>query len=111
MLEDEGDGDDEDDDDDEPINPLVDALFDEIEALRLRVRLSAIVSPKHPLLNQTTGDLIQLFETEMRCATIEIETREEVMREMEERMQKMENIFTRRLKNEVCGNLRSPIYL
>lgn len=29
----------EEDSDDEPINPLVDALFDEIEDLRLRVRI------------------------------------------------------------------------
>ena len=28
-------------DDDEPINPLVNALFDEIEALRMQVRLNS----------------------------------------------------------------------
>lgn len=31
-------GEDDVDDDDEPINPLVDALFDEVEELRLQVR-------------------------------------------------------------------------
>jgi kinesin family protein 20 len=30
-------GDAEEDDDDEPINPLVDALFDEVEKLRMQV--------------------------------------------------------------------------
>lgn len=38
----------------------------------------------------------------MRCAIIEAETREEVMKEMEERMQSVERMYTRRLMNEVC---------
>jgi len=47
----------------------------------------------------------QLFESEMRCALIEAETREEVMREMEERMRVMETMYSRRLMNEVrLGN-------
>ncbi|KIM48329.1 hypothetical protein M413DRAFT_440050 [Hebeloma cylindrosporum] len=71
----------DDDDDDDPINPLVDALFDEVENLRL-----------------------QLFESEMRCALIEAETREEVMREMEERMRVMEAMYSRRLMNEFEAN-------
>nr|GAT43634.1 kinesin-like protein [Mycena chlorophos] len=79
LEEDEGDGDES--DDDEPINPLVDALFDEVEDLRM-----------------------QLFESEMRCAIIEAEVREEVMREMEERMAKMEQMYARRLMNEVARN-------
>ena len=37
----------------------------------------------------------------MRCAIIEVETREEVMQEMEERMRTMENMYTRRLMKEV----------
>ncbi|KAI0374509.1 kinesin-domain-containing protein [Pilatotrama ljubarskyi] len=60
--------------DDEPINPLVNALFDEIEELRM-----------------------QLYEAHIRCALIEAETREEVMGEMEERMRSMEDMFARRL--------------
>ncbi|CDO75878.1 hypothetical protein BN946_scf184672.g11 [Trametes cinnabarina] len=60
--------------DDEPINPLVDALFDEIEELRM-----------------------QLYDAHIRNALIEAETREEVMVEMEERMRSMEEMFTRRL--------------
>ncbi|KAI0336172.1 kinesin-domain-containing protein [Cubamyces sp. BRFM 1775] len=60
--------------DDEPINPLVNALFDEIEELRM-----------------------QLYDAHIRCALIEAETREEVMVEMEERMRSMEDMFTRRL--------------
>ncbi|KAL0578476.1 hypothetical protein V5O48_003525 [Marasmius crinis-equi] len=71
----------DDDGDDTPINPLVDALFDEIEDLRM-----------------------QLFESEMRCAVIEAETRDEVMREMEERMQEMQRMYTRRLMKEVEQN-------
>ncbi|TDL28755.1 kinesin-domain-containing protein [Rickenella mellea] len=66
---------------DEPMNPLVDALFDEIERLH-----------------------VQLYESEMRSAVIEAETREEVMRDMEERMLKMERMFARRLMNEVQQN-------
>ncbi len=31
------------DEDDEPINPLVDALFDEIETLRMQVRLALLL--------------------------------------------------------------------
>ncbi|KDR84859.1 hypothetical protein GALMADRAFT_52618, partial [Galerina marginata CBS 339.88] len=76
---DEPDKDDEDDDD--PINPLVDALFDEVEHLRF-----------------------QLFESEMRCALVEAETREEVMREMEERMRMMEEMYSRRLMSEFEQN-------
>jgi len=84
-----------DDDDDDPINPLVDALFDEVENLRLQV--SVIMSvPQFTFLIYR-----QLFESEMRCALIEAETREEVMREMEERMRIMEAMYSRRLMNEV----------
>ncbi|KAF8168235.1 P-loop containing nucleoside triphosphate hydrolase protein [Crassisporium funariophilum] len=70
-----------DQDDDYPINPLVDALFDEVENLRL-----------------------QLFESEMRCAIIEAETREEVMREMEDRMRAMEQMYSRRMMSEFEQN-------
>jgi hypothetical protein len=38
----------------------------------------------------------------MRSAVTEAETREEVMREMEERIREMEKRFSRRLMNEVC---------
>jgi kinesin family member 20 len=38
----------------------------------------------------------------MRSAVIEAEIREEVMREMEERIREMEKRFARRLMNEVC---------
>ncbi|KAG1757256.1 kinesin-domain-containing protein [Suillus lakei] len=68
-------------DDDEPINPLVDALFDEIEDLRLR-----------------------LYEAEMRCVIVEAETREDVMKEMEERMREIEKTYSQRLMNEVERN-------
>jgi hypothetical protein len=47
----------------------------------------------------------QLFDSEMRSAVIEAETREEVMREIGERMiSEMEKRFARRLLviNEVC---------
>ncbi|KAF7306532.1 Kinesin-like protein [Mycena indigotica] len=77
LEEDEADGAGS-DEDDEPINPLVDALFDEVEQLRM-----------------------QLYESEMRCAIIEAEVREEVMKEMEERMAKMEKMYTLRIQNEV----------
>jgi kinesin family member 20 len=40
----------------------------------------------------------------MRCAIIEAETREEVMKEMEERMQSVERMYARRLMNEVCSD-------
>ncbi|KAH9912258.1 kinesin-domain-containing protein [Epithele typhae] len=72
------DGDETSVEDDEPINPLVNALFDEVEALRM-----------------------QLYDVNLRCALIEAETREEVMVEMEERMQKMEDAFTKRLMRVV----------
>ncbi|KAF9458348.1 P-loop containing nucleoside triphosphate hydrolase protein [Collybia nuda] len=66
---------------DDPINPLVDTLFDEIESLRM-----------------------QLFEAEMRCAIVEAETREEVMREMEGRMRSMEKMYSKRLMAELEQN-------
>ncbi|KAI0308027.1 P-loop containing nucleoside triphosphate hydrolase protein [Multifurca ochricompacta] len=64
--------------DEEPLNGLVEALFDEIERLQL-----------------------QLFESEMRGAVVEAEIREEVMREMEGRIREMEKRFARRLMSEV----------
>lgn len=39
----------------------------------------------------------------MRCAIVEAETREEVMREMEGRMRSMEAMYSRRLMSEVSG--------
>ncbi|KIK98327.1 hypothetical protein PAXRUDRAFT_823970 [Paxillus rubicundulus Ve08.2h10] len=77
------DGDQSEGSDDEPINPLVDALFDEIEGLRLR-----------------------LYEAEMRCAIVEAETREEVMKEMEGRMRAVERTYAQRLMSEVERNER-----
>jgi kinesin family protein 20 len=44
---------------------------------------------------------VQLFEAEMRASVVEAEIREEVMKEMEERMQAMERMFMRRLASEV----------
>ncbi|KAH9982702.1 P-loop containing nucleoside triphosphate hydrolase protein [Lactifluus volemus] len=76
VVEEDEDVDDE--TDEEPLNGLVEALFDEIERLRL-----------------------QLLESEMRSVVIEAETREEVMGEMEERIREMEKRFARRLMNEV----------
>ncbi|KAF9072744.1 P-loop containing nucleoside triphosphate hydrolase protein [Rhodocollybia butyracea] len=78
VPEEEEDIGEEEEDDDVPINPLVDALFDEIEYLRL-----------------------QLYESEMRCAFVEAEVRDEVMREMESRMADMEDMYTRRLAREI----------
>jgi len=50
----------------------------------------------------------------MRCALIEAETREEILREMDERMRKMEAMYSRRLMSEVkivIIMLRLIIYL
>jgi kinesin family member 20 len=44
----------------------------------------------------------RVFDSERRSSVIEAETREEVMREMEERISEMEKRFARRLMNEVC---------
>lgn len=85
----------EEDSDDEPINPLVDALFDEIEDLRLRVSMGS------KLLAAIGNRPFQLYEAEMRCAMAEAETREEVMREMEERMRAVEKTYALRLMSEV----------
>ncbi|TFK41288.1 P-loop containing nucleoside triphosphate hydrolase protein [Crucibulum laeve] len=83
VVEEEEPADEQDDDgvDGDSGNSLVDELFDEIEYLRM-----------------------QLFESEMRCATIEAEVREEVMREMEERMMSVERMYSRRLMSELEQN-------
>lgn len=105
LPEDEAkDGDD--DDDDEPINPLVDALFDEVEKLRMQVRRLGIL-PYSPRDRYH----FQLYEAEMRCAIIEAETREEVMHEMEDRMQSMEAMHSRRLMSEVHERLSVMAFL
>jgi len=96
YTEDEA-ADDIDDYDEEPLNPLIDALFDEVEDLRLKVRLIFFIRK----IILWTVSAVQLFEAEMRCALTEAETREEVMREMEERMRIMEEKYSRRLMSEV----------
>jgi len=85
----------EDQSDEEPLNGLVEALFDEIERLRLQVCFYSSITALIPLRCP------QLYESEMRSAVTEAETREEVMREMEERIHEMEKRFTMRLMNEV----------
>ncbi|KZT44504.1 kinesin-domain-containing protein [Sistotremastrum suecicum HHB10207 ss-3] len=72
IVEEDSDKEEEDLDD-----PLVDALFEEIESLRRR-----------------------LFEAETRAAVIEAEVREEVMKEIEVRMHDMERRFATRLLDE-----------
>lgn len=79
-------------------NPLVDALFDEIEVLHAQVIV--ILAPCTYWLLTTFYP--KLFECELKCAVIEAETREEVMKEMEERMRTMEKMYARRIMNEVC---------
>ncbi|KAG5648238.1 hypothetical protein DXG03_006196 [Asterophora parasitica] len=92
LEEDEPPHDEQDDIDvDEPINPLVDALFDEVESLRMQTAVNNFPP-------------LKLFESEMRCAVVEAETREEVMREMEERMQQMEAMYSRRQMRELEQN-------
>ncbi|KZT23854.1 kinesin-domain-containing protein [Neolentinus lepideus HHB14362 ss-1] len=81
VEEDEEVGEPGEDEEEEPLDPMVDALFEEIDILRL-----------------------QLVEAHLRCAMIEAETREEVMKEMDERMRDMEQMFTRRLMNEIARN-------
>ncbi|KZT65576.1 kinesin-domain-containing protein [Daedalea quercina L-15889] len=78
VLEEDEEPDGDEDGDDEPVNPLIDALFDEIERLRA-----------------------QLFDAELRAAVVEADVREEVMEEMEARMQSMEKMFKRRLMMEI----------
>jgi hypothetical protein len=51
------------------------------------------------LLNKTL--FLQLYEAEMRCVIVEAETREDVMKEMEERMREIEKTYSQRLMSEV----------
>lgn len=43
----------------------------------------------------------QLYEAKLRCAIIEAETREDVMKEMEERMREIQKTYSQRLMSEV----------
>lgn len=61
-----------------PINPLVDSLFDEIEQLRKR-----------------------LHDSEERASRIEMEVREEVMKDMLTQMHVLEESYARRLRSAV----------
>lgn len=67
-----------------------------MEELRIRVSFTNCNFRPLPKLKS-----MKLFESEIRCALIESETRDEVMREMEDRMMRMERMFTKRLMNEV----------
>lgn len=73
----------------------MDALFDEIEDLRMKVGRVGILNGGIQCL------LSQLYEAELRCAFVEAETREEVMKEMEERMREVERTYAQRLMSEV----------
>lgn len=76
----------------------MDALFDEIEMLRMQVSLLGFIR------NISLRHAHQLFETELRCAAIEADTREEVVLEMEARMRKMEKMYNNRMMQEVTAN-------
>ncbi|TRM65666.1 P-loop containing nucleoside triphosphate hydrolase protein [Schizophyllum amplum] len=71
------DGEPEDEAEDDYIYPLVQSLFDQIEDLQA-----------------------QVFALNVRCYEIEADTRDEVMREMEQRMADMENMYKRQLLME-----------
>lgn len=47
----------------------------------------------------------------MRCALVEAEVRDEVMREMETRMADMEDMYTRRLTKEVCFCCKGRVFI
>lgn len=79
IVEEEEDQDDE--ADWEPNNPLIEALFERVEELRIR-----------------------LFEAEMRCVLTESAIREEVIQEMEGRMSQMERMYANRMRNELEEN-------
>ncbi|KZW02618.1 kinesin-domain-containing protein [Exidia glandulosa HHB12029] len=67
--------------DDEPLDGLVEALFEQLQDMRVR-----------------------LFEAEMRAATIEADLREEIIQEMEERMLTMSRMHSQRLMDEMADN-------
>ncbi len=46
------------------------------------------------------AEFVQLYESEMRNASIEVEVREEVAREMQETVQKMHVDFTQRFQDQ-----------
>jgi kinesin family protein 20 len=53
-------------------------------------------------LFQQLGELrVRLLQSEMQNATIEAETREEVVKEMQDRLQDMQQLYERRLQDEV----------
>lgn len=95
-LEDEDDETGEDDDfEDHPINPLVDALFDEVEELRLQVGNLTSATWLSSLRIEH-----QLYEARMQRATIEAQVREEMSREADVRMRSVVEMYERRLRSE-----------
>ncbi|KAK8854933.1 hypothetical protein IAR55_003672 [Kwoniella newhampshirensis] len=72
---------DEDSDSEDERDPLVDHLFEQLKEMKTR-----------------------LYESEMRNASIEVEIREEVARDMQEALQKMHDDFAKRLHEQVTAN-------
>lgn len=65
----------------EGADALIEELFEEIASVRM-----------------------QLFDADVRAAVIEAETREEVMEEMQQRMRAMEQMYAKRLMDQVAEN-------
>ncbi|EJD55631.1 kinesin-domain-containing protein [Auricularia subglabra TFB-10046 SS5] len=66
---------------DEPLDGLVEVLFEQLQEMR-----------------------VKLYEAELRAATIESDVREEIIAEMEERMNTMSRMHTQRLMTEMEEN-------
>jgi len=75
---------------------MVEALFEQLQDMREKV-----IDSKFVELNKSLTRLPKLSDAEMRAAVIESETRDEVIKEMEDRMNMMERMYAKRLMTEV----------
>ena len=96
MVEEEIEVVEEDDSDEEDERDLlVEHLFEQLREMKMKVS-SSLSEAGFEGLTDT-----KLFESEMRNASIEVEVRDEVAREMQETVQKMHVDFTQRFQDQV----------
>lgn len=84
-------------DDDEP-DALVEYLFEVIKDLRVKVRYLLFLLCLQPVRLNFNFHCVQVLEAEIRCATIESDTRDEMAEDMSRQIQEMEQAFLDRMR-------------
>jgi hypothetical protein len=77
---------------------LVEYLFEVIKDLRVKVRCLLVLPCLQPGRLTFNFHSFQVLEAEIRCATIESDTRDEMAEDMSRQIQEMEQAFSDRMR-------------